>query len=477
MPPYDADLAHGAENWFWDGNHEVRAEFLADVVEGFVEAFEEAYEGRLKGLLFTVESGSLNDRLRAPSLGAFTSQWAWVNYYEIGLPLLTLPLSIFEDALVRARLAGNFEGIRDHRGGFAEFSGIYAYSGLEGESAPIVYAVKKSTGEPDVVIVVVAHIDGVLDGVGANDNASGVAALLALAKHFKDIDLGGVELWFAAVGAEEYYDIGGEWGWIIGTEYFIDNILPPGREAKTMAVSLDMLASPSWYSDDSWGVPGNPLNVVSLYSDSRTPFFHQSNHLEYGEFTLLLFPHLVIRAALQGGVTLAPGVYDVRVYENFGSDHDAFLFRGMEAFGFMITTDHDDNLEFGYHSAMDNLSDNYSWERLNMSYLLVRDAIQLAVDTGFSRRAVFIENEGTLTLLNAPRLFNTYDIAIGVVLEGGTELLFSENETVLDFPDGLGSENIVSVFGKGNGFINLTTTYVFVTELAAEFMSVVHRTP
>jgi hypothetical protein len=47
-----------------------------------------------------------------------------------------------------------------------------------------VEAVLAGVGAPDEVVVVGAHYDSVRDTVGANDNASGVAALLALARGF-----------------------------------------------------------------------------------------------------------------------------------------------------------------------------------------------------------------------------------------------------------------------------------------------------
>ena len=60
-----------------------------------------------------------------------------------------------------------------------------------------------STAEPNSIIHVTGHLDSVMGSPGATDNASAVAALLELARLYKYVDTGGVEIRFIAVGGEE----------------------------------------------------------------------------------------------------------------------------------------------------------------------------------------------------------------------------------------------------------------------------------
>ncbi len=97
--------------------------------------------------------------------------------------------------------------------------------------------VAKIQGQIDKVIVVTGHLDhlGIRDGKiynGADDDASGTAALLAIADYFKDRSPRHT-LVFAAVDAEE---IGSP-----GCSYLVDNF-PGGLEKVVLNVNMDMIA-------------------------------------------------------------------------------------------------------------------------------------------------------------------------------------------------------------------------------------------
>ncbi len=60
---------------------------------------------------------------------------------------------------------------------------------IDGEDYANIEAVRAGTRLADEIIVVGAHYDAVVGAPGANDNGSGVAALLALAHRFRDAEL------------------------------------------------------------------------------------------------------------------------------------------------------------------------------------------------------------------------------------------------------------------------------------------------
>ncbi len=95
----------------------------------------------------------------------------------------------------------------------------------------------KGKAEPKKYIVITAHYDheGVKGGKiynGADDNASGTAALFAIAKHFKK-SKPKHSLMFVAFDAEEKG--------LQGARYFVDN-LPVSKESVLLNVNMDMIS-------------------------------------------------------------------------------------------------------------------------------------------------------------------------------------------------------------------------------------------
>jgi hypothetical protein len=83
--------------------------------------------------------------------------------------------------------------------------------------------------------VLVAHVDGVREGPGANDNGSGVAALVEAAR-----DLRGTEgVLFAALGAEERVETGSSLH--LGSARLMRSLPRPVRPRIELALSLDMV--------------------------------------------------------------------------------------------------------------------------------------------------------------------------------------------------------------------------------------------
>ena len=84
-------------------------------------------------------------------------------------------------------------------------------------------------------VLVVAHLDGVGAGPAANDNASGVAVLLELARGLR----GEPGVVFAALGAEERAETGSRLH--LGSHFLLAELTAAERESVALAISLDMV--------------------------------------------------------------------------------------------------------------------------------------------------------------------------------------------------------------------------------------------
>ena len=93
--------------------------------------------------------------------------------------------------------------------------------------------VGRTPGAPRAIVV--AHLDGVREGPAANDNGSGVAAMLEVAAALRGRE--GVLL--AALGAEERVETGSRYH--LGSLRFLRSLPIPVRERVRLAVSLDMV--------------------------------------------------------------------------------------------------------------------------------------------------------------------------------------------------------------------------------------------
>ncbi|MGH2757375.1 MAG: M28 family peptidase [Actinomycetota bacterium] len=87
-------------------------------------------------------------------------------------------------------------------------------------------------------IVLGGHMDSVPTSPGANDNASGVAVLLEIARLVRDTDEAGF-LRFIAFGSEEYGSNGSHH---VGSQVFVNRLTPQGRRKMGGMISVDMIA-------------------------------------------------------------------------------------------------------------------------------------------------------------------------------------------------------------------------------------------
>ncbi len=95
----------------------------------------------------------------------------------------------------------------------------------------------EAPGERDGVVVVGAHLDSVAAGPGINDNGSGVAALLELARALPEVAAPWRTVRIAFWGAEE--------GGPFGSAAYLAGISGAGRDGIVAYLNLDMVASPN----------------------------------------------------------------------------------------------------------------------------------------------------------------------------------------------------------------------------------------
>ncbi|CAN5341644.1 hypothetical protein BH18ACI2_BH18ACI2_04870 [soil metagenome] len=112
-----------------------------------------------------------------------------------------------------------------------------------------------SGGDPESVIVVGAHLDSVTRGPGINDNGSGSAAILEIAKVFQAQKREPRnKLRFIWFGAEE---VG-----LLGSTHYVNNLSQAERDRIRLMLNFDMIGSPNFvrfvYDGDNSSFPPGP---------------------------------------------------------------------------------------------------------------------------------------------------------------------------------------------------------------------------
>lgn len=93
-------------------------------------------------------------------------------------------------------------------------------------------------GNGDQVVMAGGHLDSVLDGPGINDNGSGVAALLEIARGAAQVGVpDGTTLRLGFWGGEEFG--------ILGSTAYVDGLTDADRAAVVAYLNLDMVGSPN----------------------------------------------------------------------------------------------------------------------------------------------------------------------------------------------------------------------------------------
>jgi Zn-dependent M28 family amino/carboxypeptidase len=176
-------------------------------------------------------------------------------------------------------------------------------------------------GNDDNVVMAGAHLDGVQDGAGINDNGSGSAALLETAIQMAKVKPTNT-VRFAWWGAEE--------SGLLGSEHYVGELSEEEADDIALYLNFDMVASPNYmfgiYDGDNSGgtapagfIPPGSAQIEDLFEQFYTqrgePFQDSefSGRSDYGPFIAIGIPagglftgaedaKTVAEAALYGGV-------------------------------------------------------------------------------------------------------------------------------------------------------------------------------
>jgi Zn-dependent M28 family amino/carboxypeptidase len=198
------------------------------------------------------------------------------------------------------------------------------------------------------LVIVGAHYDSVTDSLGADDNASGVAALLALAAEmssWQNAENRQRRVQLAAYDLEEYGILG---SWVHAQE------LKQSGESVRGMISLEMLG----YTNHSPGSQRLPPHLVGVYPDTGN-FIGLCGNEASREFVQVVESGMRSIAGLPVESLLVPGTGEA-IAEVRLSDHSSFWDVGYPA---LMITDTSFFRNPHYHSATDTM------ETLDMEFL------------------------------------------------------------------------------------------------------------
>lgn len=296
-----------------------------------------------------------------------------------------------------------------------------------------VEAVKEaSTEEPESIIYVTSHLDSVMGAPGATDNASAVAAVLELAKQYKNVDTGGVEIHFVAFGGEE--------AGLLGSAAFVSQI-PEKDKAIAINFNMDMLSSTGTFY-------GEELNAVSLdIAGGKSATFN-------------IAAALIITGSED--MQFIEGTENLRWFKYGSSDHQSFQDSGIDAASMIRVTDESDDIEDINHTYKDNMVDNYSLDRHVECTNMVSKGIAKAIDSKFTKVLEYYEDaeNGKIVAADTEQLSYLYDEIVYVFekTDGTTTQTtgYAANDYAVMAP---ADATLVSAQGVGTGTANIAGTF------------------
>ncbi len=196
-----------------------------------------------------------------------------------------------------------------------------------------------SNGDPNAPIVAVtAHYDSVVGSPGANDNASGVATVLELARVFKSYNTD-MEIRFIAFGAEE---VG-----LVGSNRYVQRLTAEERARFVGVFNADMVAT-------------NHPNVTHLVAATPNGVQH------------IVTDSAAAAGARLGDSSLLPttfGSSDHVPFHNAGIPAALFIWLG----GNLIPSSYE--IELFYHTPQDTILENMSAERFKSALTIIGAAV------------------------------------------------------------------------------------------------------
>ena len=342
---------------------------------------------RITGFVWCRSGGTYSNQMAAPSALALTGS----------LPNIAMPLHNLNQVVKNAE---HFES--------------FGYLPASNTTNVVVAKKPAATDDPDLIIVLTAHMDTVLAATGASDNGSGVSVVVGLADYFKDKDLGNIEVWFCPNGSEEGNSMS-------GARYIVSRLMTAEQRSKAINFNFDMVGTPSYYAGTSWGMAGAPLDCVTLDPDPQSRTYGYPQSLNLPSF---------LASDRAKSFEWAPGINNIRFNQVGGVDGARFAAEGVDSVNLLVVTNFDDALEFEYHTGGDNFFDNLSYDRMAMVFNLVKNGILQAAENQVTRLVKFAidEDEGLITLLYADRFFGTFDRLEATI--GGQKVIFSKDDPI-----------------------------------------------
>ncbi len=254
-----------------------------------------------------------NNARAAGAVAVLIQNYSWTAF-SANVGTATIPYATLNDEAGELLRGGNV---------------VINYKSIQADTSRNVIATRKPDNknkDTGYVVVLSAHYDSVPTAPGANDNGSGTAALLELARILKSqpIDM---EIRFLACGAEE---VG-----LVGSRYYVSQLSAQERERIIANYNMDMVATA--------GEAQSLLYVNTLDGDN-----------------------LVARTARAAAERLGYSDYLLAPYHRGSSDHQAFYEGGIEGGNFIWREPGTAALEPWYHQPHDTM-EHISQERFKIA--------------------------------------------------------------------------------------------------------------
>ena len=287
--------------------------------------------------------------------------------------------------------------------------------------------VTKYAAEPtDLTLYVTSHIDSVLPSPGANDNASGVVGILAMAEAFQYVETN-YNIKFITFGAEE---VG-----LQGARYFAKNMTPEEIDNAIGNYNLDMVAT-------------SQENCVFIFMNSSTNPSAPVNDAS-------LETH-VTRMSRAASETLGFDQYYYRTCYDKTTDHYALHEVGIPAVEFdWRANEQGTSFEAYYHTRYDDFQHNFSKDKLQTQV----DIISLAVYNDATADYAAVTGEGVYRTYH-----DTLADAVASIADGETVKLLQDNSETITFVDEFKSFTLDKNGCEFTGSVKATGKYDYVVE-------------
>lgn len=222
----------------------------------------------------------------------------------------------------------------------------------QGQEVENIYAIKKSSDEKAEVLIIGAHYDTQFSNPGADDNASGVAVLLALMKALANAKLSTTIHFVSFVNEEFPYGLTP----LMGSYQYAKMIHDQNLPVKGM-ISLESVG----YFDSAKDSQRYPLGFLNLLYPNSADFIAVVGNLS---------SHRMVSEIVEGFQKSSPikseGAALPEIIRDIArSDHWAFWKFGFEA---VMVTDTANFRNANYHKSTDH-PDTLSYEHMHLVYL------------------------------------------------------------------------------------------------------------